>query len=78
MRVPLLIFHGSLDTSATTDELKSIQASILDRQGECELVIYDDDTHGLMPHRDDIHKQVLKFLNRFEGSAGPAIGGNKA
>ncbi|RPI87359.1 MAG: S9 family peptidase [Chloroflexi bacterium] len=66
IRVPLLIFHGALDTTATTEELKSIQASILTRGGECELIVFDDDTHGLMRHRDEIHARVLRFLRQFE------------
>lgn len=66
IRVPLLIFHGALDTAATSEEMKAIQASVLSQGGECELIIFDDDTHGLMRHRDELHAQVLRFLRRFE------------
>lgn len=58
IRVPLLIFYGTLDTVATTEEMKAIQTSVLDQGGECELIILDDDTHGLMRHRDEIQAHV--------------------
>jgi len=66
IRVPLLIFHGALDSAATTEEMKAIQNSIFGQGGECELIIFDDDTHGLMRHRDEIHAHVLRFLRQFE------------
>lgn len=66
IHVPLLIFHGALDSAATTEEMKAIQASVLGQGGECELIVFDDDTHGLMRHRDEIHGQVLSFLRQFE------------
>jgi len=66
IHVPLLIFHGALDTAGTTEEAKSIQDAILSHGGECDLIVYEDDTHGLMRHRDDIHKRVLDFLEKFQ------------
>jgi dipeptidyl aminopeptidase/acylaminoacyl peptidase len=66
IRVPLLIFHGALDTAATTEEMMSIQDSIVSRGGACELIVFEDDTHGLVRHRDEIHAGVLRFLRRFE------------
>lgn len=62
IRNPLLIFHGALDTAATSEEMKAIQAAVLGQGGKCELIIFDDDTHGLMRHRDEIHARVLCFL----------------
>jgi dipeptidyl aminopeptidase/acylaminoacyl peptidase len=62
---PLLIFHGALDTTATTEELKTIQTSVLNRGGTCELIVFDDDTHALMRHRDEIHARILNFLGQF-------------
>ena len=63
IRVPLMIFHGALDTVATTEELRSIQNKIIAQGGECDLIVFEDDTHGLMRHRDEIHERVLSFLN---------------
>jgi dipeptidyl aminopeptidase/acylaminoacyl peptidase len=62
IRVPLLIFHGALDTTATTEEMRAIQNSVVSGGGACELVLFGDDTHGLMRHRDEIHERVLRFL----------------
>ncbi len=66
IRVPLLVFHGALDTVATTEEMKAIQTSVSGQGGECELVIFDDDTHGLVRHRDEIHARIMNFLSEFE------------
>jgi alpha-beta hydrolase superfamily lysophospholipase len=64
IRGPLLILHGALDTAATTEEMKAIRDRITAAGGECELVAYDDDTHGLRRHRDEIHTRVLEFVER--------------
>ncbi len=66
IRVPLLSFHGVLDATATTEEMKAIQTTVLGQGGECELIIFDDDTHGLERHRDEIHARVLSFLKGVE------------
>ena len=66
IQIPLLIFHGVLDTAGTTEEAKSIQKAILSHGGACDLVIYEDDTHGLMRYRDDIHRQLLGFLEKIQ------------
>lgn len=64
IRVPLLIFHGALDTTATTDEMQAIRDRVIAAGGQCELIVYDDDGHGLLRHRDEIHKRVLEFVER--------------
>lgn len=66
IHVPVLIFHGALDTVATVEEMKAIQASISGQGEECELVIFDDDTHGLVRHRDEIHARIMSFLSKFD------------
>jgi dipeptidyl aminopeptidase/acylaminoacyl peptidase len=65
IRGPLLTFHGALDTVATTEEMRAVQNSVLAGGGDCELVVYEDDTHGLQRHRDDILARVQDFLERF-------------
>jgi dipeptidyl aminopeptidase/acylaminoacyl peptidase len=65
IRVPLLIFHGALDTAATTEEMQAIRDRVAAAGGECELIVYDDDTHGLMRHRDEIHARVMAFVRGF-------------
>ncbi len=64
IRVPLLIFHGALDTAATTDEMQAIRGRVVAAGGVCDLIVYDDDTHNLLRHRDDIHTRVLAFIER--------------
>lgn len=66
IRVPLLVFHGALDIAATTEEMEAIQTSVSSQRGECDLVIFDDDTHGLVRHRDEIHARIMNFLGKFE------------
>lgn len=64
IRRPLLIFHGVLDTVATTDEMRAICDRVTAAGGDCELIVYDDDTHGLLRHRDEIHARVVAFVER--------------
>ncbi len=66
IRVPVLIFHGALDTVGTVEELSAIQQRILAVGGDCTLKVFDDDTHGLRRHRNEVHTDVLRFLDRFE------------
>ncbi|MBN1349242.1 prolyl oligopeptidase family serine peptidase [candidate division KSB1 bacterium] len=66
IRVPLLIFHGALDTAATIDELKLIQQRVNAGEGTCELIIFEDDTHSLKRHRDEIFEKCLEFIQTFE------------
>jgi len=64
IHVPLMIFHGALDTAATTEEMQAIRDRVVAAGGNCELIVYDDDAHGLMRHRDEIHTRVLDFVER--------------
>ena len=66
IRVPVLIFHGALDTVGTVEELSVIQRRIQATSGECTLRVFDDDTHALRRHLDEIHADILRFLGRFE------------
>ena len=66
IQVPVLILHGALDTTATEDDLSLIQQRLRAGGGECTLRAFDDDTHALRRHRDDIHSDILRFLSRFE------------
>jgi dipeptidyl aminopeptidase/acylaminoacyl peptidase len=66
IHVPLLILHGALDTAATTEEMQIIHDGVVAAGGECELIVYADDTHGLQRHRDDIHARVLAFVEQLD------------
>ncbi len=66
IRVPVLIFHGALDTVGTVEELSAIRQRIQAAGGDCALKVFDDDTHALRRHLDEIHADILRFLDRFE------------
>ena len=66
IRVPVLIFHGALDTAGNAEELSVIQQRIQAAGGDCSLKVFDDDTHALRRHLDEIHADMLRFLGRFE------------
>ena len=64
IRVPVLILHGALDMAAGTEEMQAIRDRAAAAGGQCELVVYGDDTHGLLRHRDDVHARVVGFVER--------------
>jgi len=66
IRVPVLIFHGALDTAGTVEELSGIQQRIQAAGGDCTLKVFDDDTHALRRHLNELHADVLYFLGRTE------------
>ena len=66
IRVPVLIFHGALDAAGNAEELSVIQQRIQAAGGDCTLRVFDDDTHALRRHLDEIHADILRFLGRFE------------
>jgi dipeptidyl aminopeptidase/acylaminoacyl peptidase len=59
IRVPFLIFHGTLDRVASTEELANFQQQSQKYGDWCKLFVYEDDTHGLRRYRDEIH-QILR------------------
>ena len=63
---PVLIFHGALDTVGDVEELSVIQQRIQTAGGDCTLRVFDDDTHALRRHLDEIHADMLHFLGRLE------------
>ena len=63
---PVLIFHGALDTVATTQQLRELAQLITASGGVCELVVFDDDTHSLMRHRPEVQRKTLHFLARLK------------
>lgn len=65
IRSPLLILHGERDTTATTEEVQLIQQRVLASGGSCELVVYEDDGHGLKRHRQEVFGEMLNFLANY-------------
>ena len=60
---PLLILHGGRDTTATTEDVLSIQHSVKESAIDCELVVFEEDTHNLSLSRREMLDQMLKFLD---------------
>ena len=59
---PVLLFHGGLDTVATTDEMRQVERRINDSGGDCSLVVFPDDTHALAKHRDEVFDRATQFF----------------
>ena len=59
---PVLLFHGGLDTVATTDEMRHVERCINDLGGDCSLVVFPDDTHALAKHRDEVFDRATRFF----------------
>lgn len=62
IRMPLLILHGSHDTTSTDEDVGLIQKGVQSSGTACKLVIYYDDTHGLKKHRREMFQEILRFL----------------
>ena len=63
---PLFIIHGANDARVPLSEAEQIHAGLLSRGLECELVVYDDEGHGLAKraNRADALQKALGFLAR--------------
>ena len=60
---PLLMLHGGRDTTSTTSDVLSIQDSVKESGIDCELVVFEEDTHGLALSRTEMLDRMLKFLD---------------
>ena len=65
IRSPLLILHGGRDTTATMSDVESIHRSLREAGVPCELVVFEDDTHGLKLSRPEMFRRMLEFLDRY-------------
>ena len=63
IRVPLLILHGGRDTSSSTEDVESIRDSVRDSAVPCELVVFEEDSHGLFLSRSAMFRHMLEFLD---------------
>ena len=61
---PTLLFHGALDTVTTTSDMQRIEKRINDSGGDCSLVVFDDDTHSLAKHREEIYERAIQFSEK--------------
>ena len=61
---PTLLFHGALDSIATTSEMEQVENHINNSGGDCKLVVFDDDTHSLARHREEIFRSATRFYEK--------------
>jgi dipeptidyl aminopeptidase/acylaminoacyl peptidase len=66
MRAPLMLVHGANDPRVPVGEARQLHALLQARGVECELLIYDDEGHGLAKrvNRLDAYPRMLDFLCR--------------
>ncbi|MHB8642372.1 MAG: S9 family peptidase [Gaiellaceae bacterium] len=63
---PLLVIHGANDPRVPLSEAVQIHAALTERGVECELIVYDDEGHGLQKLRNklDAYPRAAEFLER--------------
>lgn len=66
MKAPLFIIHGTNDPRVPLGEAKQIHASLTERGIPAELLIYEDEGHGLnkLKNRLDAYPKAVDFLDR--------------
>jgi len=66
MRAPLFIIHGRNDPRVPVGEAEQIHRVLSERGIDCELLIYEDEGHGLakLRNRLDAYPKVADFLDR--------------
>jgi len=65
IRAPLFVIHGRNDPRVPVGEAEQLAASLHARGLRCEVVIYDDEGHGLarLANRLDAYPRAVSFLN---------------
>ncbi len=59
---PVLILHGSRDTTASVTDVTAIRQSVEERGLHCKLVVFEGGTHGLQLSRKAMYEEVFAFL----------------
>lgn len=65
IKTPLLLVHGTNDTTSETWEVEAIHKQLLEHKVLSELVLYEGDTHGLKANTKDMLKRMSHFMNKF-------------
>lgn len=60
--LPILILHGQLDKSVSLDSALNMAAILQDLNHPFKLVVYEDGTHGLMEHRDEVRRELSAWF----------------
>ncbi len=66
---PLFIIHGANDPRVPVGEARQIHAALSERGVRCELLVYDDEGHGLakLENRLDAYPRAVAFLEEVLG-----------
>ena len=77
LRAPLFIVHGANDPRVPLSEAQQLQAALQDKGVRSELLVYDDEGHGLqkLANRLDAYPKMVAFLDEVLGLPGGGPGG---
>ncbi len=66
IRAPLFVVHGANDPRVPLGEAEQLTAALRQRGVPCELLVYDDEGHGLarLANRLDAYPRAIAFLDR--------------
>jgi len=65
IRAPLFVIHGANDPRVPLGEAEQIQRSLTERGIRCELLVYEDEGHGLkkLKNKLDAYPRAVEFLD---------------
>ena len=65
IRAPLFVIHGRNDPRVPVGEAEQLAASLAEHEVRCELVVYEDEGHGLarLANRLEAYPRAVAFLN---------------
>ncbi|HWD63761.1 MAG TPA: S9 family peptidase [Solirubrobacteraceae bacterium] len=71
IRAPLFVIHGRNDPRVPVGEAEQLVAGLADRGVRCELLIYEDEGHGLarLANQLDAYPRAIEFLSNLLGLA---------
>ena len=69
IRAPLFLIHGANDPRVPLGEAEQIHRALTERGVRSELLVYDDEGHGLqkLPNRLDAYPRVVAFIDEILG-----------
>ena len=69
IRFPLLMLHAGRDPGAPLEDVEAIQASVRRSGLRCDLIVFEDDPHGLPLSRPRMFDAMLDFLRDHRGKS---------
>ena len=69
IRAPLFLIHGANDPRVPLSEAEQIHRAVSERGIRSELLVYDDEGHGLqkLPNKLDAYPRVVSFIDEILG-----------